>query len=241
MRKTPYTSQTYIDGILEQLQAMKYTVFLEPDLCDWAKFLQGQPATIGLNATFNPQHHDLKPGDDLYWLRVMQADKPVACIAYRMFDLPGGWISFLRSGRLWSQYLAPLSYPRVVHPTSRDYVGRIGHHGGLWVHPEHRGQHLNFYLTHLVRARSLQYYNVDHHCGVVFEGLKDSGLPLRPDGYAYERLDLSMEGFLQTVGQQSRLYTTYISRAGMLKQIAAGPQLPQVKAPAALLKQGRAA
>ncbi|WP_428245792.1 hypothetical protein [Ferrovibrio sp.] len=228
MRKTPYTSQSYIEGILGHLEEMQYSIYIEPDLRDWVNFLQHQPKTIGINATFNPRHHELPPGDDNYWLRVMQGDTPVACIAYRLFDLPGGWISFLRSGRLWSQYIPPLAYPRVVHPNSRDYTGRIGHHGGLWVNPEHRGRHLNFYLTRLVRARSLQYFNVDHHCGVVFEGLKNNGLPLRPDGYGYERLDASMEGFLQTVGQNSRLFTTYISRAGMLKQIAAGPHVPSL-------------
>ncbi len=242
MRKTPFTAQSYIEAILTQLEKMGYSLFLESDLQDWVRFIAESPATAGINPSFDPKHHDLRPGSgDHYWLRLMQGDQPAACIAFRLFDLPGGWIGLLRSGRLWSQHLVPLAFPRVVHPTARDYSGRIGHHGGLWVHPEHRGRHLPYLLTHLVRARSMQYLGVEHHCGIVFEGLRSSGLPLRNDGYEYERADLSIEGFVQAVGRSTRMYTTYISRAGMLKQIAAGPQFAEAKAPLLATKTARRA
>lgn len=212
----------YIARILGLLEEAGYSIFLEPDLGGWVKFISAAPLNAGVNPTFDPRHHHLHPSDGSYWIRVMHGEDPAACIAFRRFSAPEGWIALLKTSRIWSEYLTPLAPPRVVHPAELDYRGEIGHHGGLWVHPAHRGRHLPYYLTHLVRARSVAIFAVDHHCGIVFEGLKKSGLPLRPDGYEYERADISLEGFLQPVGRTSRMYTTHISRQKMLEQIAAG-------------------
>ncbi|WP_341897699.1 hypothetical protein [Ferrovibrio terrae] len=216
---------SYIQTIIAALEQGGFSIFLEPDMGDWVRFIAAAPKNAGVNPTFDPRHHALSPADGSYWLRVMHDDRPAACIAFRRFSAPDGWIALLESNRIWSEYLTPLAPPRIVHPHAQNYRGEIGHHGGLWVHPDHRGRHLPYYLTHLVRARSVASFAVDHHCGIVFEGLKQSGLPVRTDGYEYERVDPSLEGFLQPVGRTSRMFTTHISRAGMLGQIAAGVQV----------------
>jgi len=236
MRKSPFTAQSYISAILGEMEQRGYAVMLEPDLKDWVTFLERQAATVGINTAFDPRHHPFRPGGEHYWLRVTHKGEGVACIAFRMFEAEEGWIDLLKSGRLFSQYQTPLAFPRVVHPATRNYFGRIGHHGGLWVRPDHRGNNFAYLLTHMIRARSIQYCNVDHHCGIVFEDLKSSGLPTRNDGYEYERADLSIEGFVQVIGRSTRMYTTYISRPTMLKQISAGPNFnfskPAAKTPA---------
>lgn len=216
------TVNAYIQQIIADLEQGGFSIFLEPDMGDWVRFIAAAPKNAGVNPTFDPRHHRLTPADGCYWLRVMQDDRPAACIAFRRFSAPDGWIALLESNRVWSERLAPLAPPSIVHPSTQDYRGEIGHHGGLWVHPDFRGRHLPYYLTHLVRARSLASFAVDHHCGIVFEGLKQSGLPMRQDGYEYERVDPSLEGFLQPVGRTSRMFTTHISREGMLRQVAAG-------------------
>ncbi len=219
---TATSIDSYIQKIIADLEDGGFSIFLEPDMADWVRFIAAAPKNAGVNPTFDPRHHRLTAADGCYWLRVMHAQRAVACIAFRRFSAPDGWIALLASNRIWSEYLMPLAPPGIVHPAAQDYRGEIGHHGGLWVHPDFRGRHLPYYLTHLVRARSLASFAVDHHCGIVFEGLKQSGLPVRQDGYEYERVDASLEGFLQPVGRTSRMFTTHISREGMLRQVAAG-------------------
>ncbi len=237
MRRTLATDR-YINFLLEALNARGFFVEQDPDLSRWRRCLEGMPGIVGINPSFDPAHHDFQPGGPQYWLRLStiptrarKSSELVAVIAFRLIETgPGGWIEWLRSGKLFSEKLPPLGSATILQPQDCNWTGRIGHHGGLVIAEAYRSQRLAYLLTHLVRAISIQRYDVDYHCGLVYENLYHSGVPLRRDGYGYARADLAMDGFIGAVGRSARMYTTQIDRAGMLAQIEAGP-LPEVVAP----------
>lgn len=216
--------ESYVSQLLQAINQRGFSIYQDPDLGGWRRFMEGADGIVAVNPSFDPAHHDFPISGGQYWLRVTAGSKQAACIAFRLLETgEGGWIELLESGHLFSTRLPRLGRPRVVHPAELNWKGRIGHHGGLWVAKEFRKMQLPYLLTHLVRALSVQRYDVDHHCGLVFEDLKESGLPLRPDGYGYTRADLSLIGFTDAVGKHARMYTTQIDRAAMKLQIAHGP------------------
>lgn len=234
------TIDRYINQLLEALNGRGFFVEQDPDLSRWRRCLEGMPGIVGINPSFDPAHHDFQPGGPQYWLRLssipnrmQKSSELVAVIAFRLIETgSGGWSEWLRSGRLFSEKLPPLGAATILQPHDCNWTGRIGHHGGLVIAEAYRSQRLAYLLTHLVRAISIQRYEVDYHCGLVYENLYRSGVPLRPDGYGYARADLAMDGFIGAVGRSARMYTTQIDRAGMLAQIEAGP-LPEIIAPEA--------
>lgn len=234
------TIDTYINVLLGALNHRGFFVEQDPDLARWRRCLESMPGIVGINPSFDPAHHDFRPGGPQYWLRLStiptrakKSSELVAVIAFRLIETgEGGWIEWLKSGRLFSETLPPLGMAKILQPRDCNWTGRIGHHGGLVISEPYRSQRLAYLLTHLVRAISIKRYNVDYHCGLVYENLLRSGVPLRPDGYGYARADLAMDGFVGAVGRSARMYTTQIDRAGMLAQIEAGP-LPEIVAPVA--------
>ncbi|WP_341893779.1 hypothetical protein [Ferrovibrio terrae] len=230
MRKSVrFTADSYISTILGEISSRGLRIDQDPDLTRWRAAITAAPGNLGANISFDPAHHDLDPGGPHYWLRVTEMDgaakgRMSACIAFRLIETgKGGWMEWLASGRLFSSRLPPLGRPRLVHPADLNWRGRIGHHGGLWVHPERRGENLPYLLTHLIRALSVQRYDVDHHCGLVFDDLRNSRIPLSRDGYGYTRVVLSLVGFVDAAGKVTQMHTTHIDRRGMDKQIAEGP------------------
>lgn len=241
MRRRSTTDQ-YIDLLLEALNARGFFVEQDPDLSRWRRCLEGMPGIVGINPSFDPAHHDFAPGGPQYWLRLStipnhpahqmrKTSEVAAVIAFRLIETGrGGWIDWLRSGRLFSEKLGPLGTTKILLPRECNWTGRIGHHGGLVVAEAYRSQRLAYLLTHLIRAISIKRYGVDYHCGLVYENLYRSGIPLRVDGYGYARADLAMDGWIGAVGRFARMYTTQIDRAGMLAQIETGP-VPAMLAP----------
>lgn len=225
----------YINLILASLDARGFFIEQDPDLNRWRRCLEGMPGIVGINPSFDPAHHDFEIGGPQYWLRLStipnhpahqmrKSSELAAVIAFRLIDTgKEGWTELLRSGRLFSSRFQPLGTPKILQPRDCNWTGKIGHHGGLVVGEAYRRQRLAYLLTHLIRAISIKRYDVDHHCGLVYENLYRSGIPLRADGYGYARADLAMDGFIGAVGRSARMYTTQIDRAGMLAQIEEGP------------------
>ena len=241
MRRKPNIDK-YITLLLGSLDARGFFIEQDPDLSRWRRCLEGMPGIVGINPSFDPAHHDFEIGGPQYWLRLStipnhpahqmrKSSELAAVIAFRVIETGrDGWTELLRSGRLFSERFEPLGVPKILQPRDCNWTGRIGHHGGLVVSEAFRSQRLAYLLTHLVRAISIKRYDVDYHCGLVYENLYRSGIPLRPDGYGYTRADLAMDGFIAAVGRTARMYTTQINRIDMLAQIEAGP-LPQLLAP----------
>ena len=201
----------------QRLEREGFYLTINSDMSAWARMMRAMPKTRVVNPTFDPECSQLDATNS-FWVRVTDAaDNPVACIANRLF-VTDDYVDLMRTWRLWydrgPRQIRPLN---IVLPPEAPFVsGRIGHHGGLWVHPGHRKRGLSYLLPRLTRALSLVNFQVDWHCGMVFGDLGDSGLPKW--GYGYTGMDLCIDGYFPVTEREERVYMTYISRDEMLNQ-----------------------
>src|SRR6185437_6265402 len=105
-----------------------------------------------VNPTFNPAVNRLNPHNS-FWLDVREGSHTVATMAARLF-LTDDYVGLKRSMRLWRDEPAPaLGELALTVPAGMPLIaGRVGHEGGLWVHPEQRKRGLSVILPHLIRA-----------------------------------------------------------------------------------------
>lgn len=211
---TPRTlAQTYI----RRLERDGLYVTISSDMAAWTRMMKAMPKTRVVNPTFDPEFSQLDAANS-FWIRITDmADNPVACIANRLF-VTDDYVGLIRAWRLWydrgPRQVAPLNI--VLDEQVPFIAGRIGHHGGLWVHPGHRKRGLSYVLPRLTRALSLSTWDVDWHAGMVFGDLGESGLPLW--GYGYTDQALCIDGYFPVTDRAEKVYMTYIAKAAMLQQ-----------------------
>lgn len=211
------TPRTLVRTYIERLERDGMFVTVSTDMAAWVRMMKAMPKTRVVNPTFDPEFSQLNAANS-FWVRITDmADNPVACIANRLF-VTDDYVGLIRSWRLWyDRGLKPVRPLNIVLPSQTPFIaGRIGHHGGLWVHPGHRKRGLSYVLPRLTRALSLANFNVDWHAGMVFGDLGDSGLPKW--GYGYTNMDLCIDGYFPVTDREERVYMTYIGREAMLKQ-----------------------
>ncbi len=202
---------------LARLERDGFYVTVSSDMNAWVSMMEAAPAIRVVNPTFDPEYSQLDASNS-FWVRVTDmADNPVACIANRLF-VADDYLDLIRSWRLWyDRGLKEVRPLNIVLPDSVPFIsGRVGHHGGLWVHPGHRKRGLSFVLPRLTRALSLTNFQPAWHCGMVFGDLGESGLPLW--GYGYANMDLCIDGYFPVTDRDERVYMTRISRDEMLQQ-----------------------
>lgn len=210
-------AQQLVRSFINMLKEDGYFVTISSALEDWVALMNAAPKISVINPTFDPRVSDLS-AQNSFWLRVTdQTDTPVACIANRLF-VTDDYVEVIRSWRLWyDRGLTAIRPLNIVLPDDLPFIdGRIGHHGGLWVHPDHRKRGLSFVLPRLTRALSLVRFRPDWHCGMVFAALGDSRLPLA--NYGYPHMVPCIEGYFPVTDRPERVYMTYISQEEMLDQ-----------------------
>ena len=208
-------AQRYLTESIALLQRSGYRLSLNFDLGGWATLLRSAPKIGIVNPTFDPAHSALKP-NEAFWLQLNDDVGVAACIADRLFvtdDFVGGELA---SGRLWYAAPADADRPALLPgvPLGR-FTGRVGHAGGLWVHPRRRKDGLSWLLPRPVRALSIINWSVDRHCGLVFEGIHDSGLSAQ--AYGFPESHVVVECYFPPTRSDARVFVIHID----LEQIAA--------------------
>jgi hypothetical protein len=202
---------------IERLQKDGFYVTISTEMAGWVKLMKASPRITTVNPTFDPDYSQLDATNS-FWIRITDmADNPVACIANRLF-VTDDYVGLMRSCRLWyDKTLTPVQQLNIVLDDRVPVIaGRIGHHGGLWVHPGHRKRGFSYVLPRLVRSISLTQFLADWHCGIVLGDLADSRLPIY--GYGYTGMDLAIDGYFPVMKREDRVYMTSISRPEMLDQ-----------------------
>lgn len=204
-----------VDAALEWLDARALQLAIEPDVAGWAAHMRQAPATKGVNPTFDPTF-SLLGRRNSFWVNIMHEGRTVACGAGRVFETDD-YLELKRSLRLWFDR-EPVPFRdrlELIVPEGRPFIaGRVGHEGGLWVHPAHRKRGLSFLIPRLVRAISLGRFAVEWQCGVNFEDLTKSGLPV--SAYGFPHCVPCIDGFFPPTGRPERMYMVYMSRAELL-------------------------
>jgi hypothetical protein len=218
----PQIIQSCFDTTIEALNAIGLEVTFSPDLTGWVAVMAQAPRIHLIIPTFNPEHNDLT-ADDAFWVKLSQArdGAPIACIANRLY-VTEDFLDLMRTQRLWFNRGGPRQPVELCAPADMPLIsGRVGHHGGLWIHPDWRKHGLSGYLTRLVRCASLRRFEVDWHCGFVHGTLADKGIATTAvSGYGYPRMVLAMNGWNPITDRVDRFYLPWISRAEILVQLA---------------------
>ncbi len=203
-------AQRYMTESIGLLQRSGYRLSLNFDLSGWAALLRAAPKIGIVNPTFDPSSSDLRPNEAL-WLQVNDDAGVAACVADRLFVTDDFVGCELASGRLWYARPGDDDRPELLPtaPIGR-YAGRIGYAGGLWIHPRRRKDGLSWLLPRLVRALSIINWSVDRHCGLVFEGIHDSGLSAQ--AYGFPESHMVVEGYFPPVRGTARVFVIHIDR-----------------------------
>jgi hypothetical protein len=199
--------QDFIDFGLAWLAERNYTLTVDVDMMAWARLLSDVPANPLVNPTFDPRMCQLSP-ENSFWLDVRVGSQTVATSAARLF-VTDDYLSLKKTMKLW--YDNPGTELAVSAPRDLPKIsGRVGHEGGLWVHPTHRKRGLSAMLPHLNRALCLREWNIAWQTGATNRGITASGLPER--AYGFPHVVPCFEGFFPVVQRQERLYITYMNR-----------------------------
>jgi hypothetical protein len=221
--------QEFVEFALTWFEDRNYTLTVDADMEGWARVMRTAPSIAVVNPTFDPEFSPLSPNNS-FWLNVRAGSQTVATSAARLF-VTEDYLELKRSVKLW--YDPPRSSDaRLVITVPSDtpaICGKVGHEGGLWVHPGHRNLGLSVILPHLTRALSLRQWNVDWQTGAAMRGIGESGLPKR--AYGMPHVVACFEGFFVVTQRPDRLYLAYMSQ----KELLAGLDLDTV---AGLLANG---
>ena len=214
--------QDFIEFSLAWLAERNYTLSVDVNMAGWAKNMGQAPSIALVNPTFDPKFNSLSP-DNSFWLDVRSGSHTIAMMASRLF-LTNDYLELKRSLRVWYDQPprdeAPLAIAVPADtPTIR---GKVGHEGGLWVHPQHRKRGLSVILPHLNRALAFRQWNMYWQTGLALRGVGESGIINW--AYGVPHMMPCYEGRLPLTGRFDRLFIAYMSR----DEIVAGLDLDAV-------------
>jgi len=213
------TIQTYVGLVFDRIADAGLSVNVEPDLADWVDVMENAPGRSSVSPTFNPATSNVHTGNS-YWLHVQRGRESVACIASRILETDD-YYGLIRSGRLWyDRGLTVVNAgTRFVIPEDAPAVGgTVGHHGGLWVHPDLRKQGLSEYLPKVTRAMAIMRFETDWSTGMVKSSLAESGLVYRAYGYTHALP--CTQGYYPPFGKDADFHMTLIARENELDRLA---------------------
>jgi len=184
------TARSYYRETMALMVRSGYRISIETDMGEWKYIMQTAPATTAVSSMFDPAKANFQPGD-AFWLRVSNENaETVAIICDRLIETED-FVSFVEDTGMFA---AP--YER--HEIDIRLAGKIGHAGGLWVHPKARKTGLSWVLPRIVRALSVMHWGVDRHCGIILTGLAEAGFASRIYGFSRSWLALSGDSFRPT-------------------------------------------
>lgn len=207
----PYieTARSYYREMMALVVRSGYRISIESDMRQWKKIMQTAPGTVGVSTLFDPDKADFSPAD-AFWLRVSNEQaETVAIICDRLIETT----DFVRSVEATGMFAAPFDR----HPINATLSGKIGHAGGLWVHPKSRKVGLSWALPRIIRSLSVMHWGVDRHCGIILTGLADAGFGSHIYGFPRGWLALSGNQFRPT-GKEERLFVIDIDAAEIAGQ-----------------------
>ena len=216
-------------------------VRVKDDFGEWAHVLRNAPETTAVSPAFDPAYCDLDNG---FWLELSDGSEwPVGTITAKL--VPGDFLQLVSSGELWyGRRTEPRHAMTLLNADALPVLrGRIAYFGGLWLHPDYRGQGLVGIMPRLVRAMARRKWAADWHCGGVLKPLADRNLPLRHYGYA-RMVQVTEQQFFPVTGKQESWYVPWeapeewaASSERYLNDeahLAAAPRLPAIGTPDAI-------
>jgi hypothetical protein len=214
-------SERVLAGTARLLDPWGLRLETHDDLSGWATLLAGCGSADGVNPSFDPRHSPVGPGSG-FWLAVVDdGGDTVACCAYRV--LRGGPLGeLIRTGRLWFDPVPPalrMPVPCVLPADAPDFTGAVGHIGGLWVRPDHRGLGLPGPLAQATRAVAVRRYPVDWDTAVYRRAIAEN--PRLVAAYQFFRTVPCVAGLFPPTGRVEQFHLGYSPRHHLLGRLRA--------------------
>lgn len=202
--------QRFIDFSLEWLEDHKYTLTADVDMARWVVVMSRAPSTLMVNPTYDPRAGRLTPSNS-FWLDIRSGSHSIAIMAARLFETED-YIALKRSGKLWyeDERAADHRLDIAVPPHVPLISGRVGHEGGLWIHPEHRKRGLSVILPHLIRALCYRQWQIDWQTGSTTRGIGECGIATW--AYGMPHVEPCFEGYFPLTQRRDRLFVAYMNQ-----------------------------
>lgn len=188
---------SFFSVALAWIREQGFDMDIDTNMRNWASFVENALANDGANPAFNPDASG--PHHDAFWVNLTFGGRTVATMAQRRIDCEEGYYEFLRSGRLWGNRINPIDI-LIRHPGVQ---GRVGHSGGLYVHPDFRRLGLSWYLPRVVQARAILEWGLSFIGSTHFEVLSKVGIV---KNYGFQSKQLIVDGYFWPTGKNERIY-----------------------------------
>jgi hypothetical protein len=203
--------QDFIDYALAWLDARNYSLTIDVDMARWADITAATSPEAFVNPAFDPRRSRLSPATS-FWLDLRMGSRTIATSTARLI-LTEDFCALLRTTQLW--LAAPpegqCRLPITVSPRAPAIGGRVGHEGGLWVHPQHRKRGLSVILPRLNTALSAREWNIDWQTGIARRWIGESGMANW--AYGFPHVERCFDGYFPLTGSEERLYLCYLDRS----------------------------
>jgi hypothetical protein len=206
-------AQDFVDFSLAWFDRHGYTLVVDVDMARWATTMARAMTEPAVNPTFNPRFSILSPHNS-FWLDIRAGSHTVATCAARCFTTDD-YFELMPSMRLWRDAPPPGGPLAMTRPPHMPLIsGRVGHEGGLWVHPAHRKRGLSVILLHLIRALSVREWDIDWQTGLARREIGEHGIVQRV--YGVPHVEPCFEGYFPVTRSHERLYIAYMSRGELV-------------------------
>ncbi len=209
LQSDTHVVQNFVDFSLDWLEERRYALTIDVDMSRWAAVMAMTSTSAFVNPVFDPRHNRLS-ASDCFWLDVRAGSRTVATCAGRLF-VTDDYLALKRSMKLWCER-PPADAGELaitVEPGTPRICGRVGHEGGLWVHPDHRKRGLSVILPHLTRALCFRQWDVEWQTGVARQGIGQCGIVSR--AYGMPHAQACFEGYFPLTRSHEKLYLVYMS------------------------------
>jgi hypothetical protein len=200
--------QSLVDFSLAWLEDRNYSLVVDVDMGRWSSVAIAALGSDAINPTFNPRINALT-AKNCFWLDIRAGSSTIAAMAARLF-VTEDYMELKRSMRLWRDSPPPGELAIMQCRDVQLIRGRVGHEGGLWIHPDHRKRGLSTILPHLMRALCLRQWNIDWQTGVTRGAIGDCGIAVW--AYGMKHVDVCFEGYFPITKSYDRLSIAYMSR-----------------------------
>jgi len=210
--------QAYVDSVRTHAAALGFSMTLSSDANAFVDFLHEQEGTHGVSSIHDPAKCHITP-DNFAWFRVDRYGVGVACHAIRSIETDD-FIEEVRTHRVFGDIEVPWDFENVgLYPEAYDlrFAGRIGMGGGLWIHPNCRGQNLSSVFSKLLRIIGIRRFRLDHYVSFVLNTGKRQQWSLQSNGQA--RIPPLLNGYYPPYGTKKDILLTHCTRDEMLMQI----------------------
>jgi hypothetical protein len=213
------TIQTFVDRTCEHFESIGLTYGLSDDMTAWADWLSKQPNSHGVTKTHDPEHTHLDPQNS-FWAYLHDAHgRVIACHAQRLIitddffdDIITQTAFFDRVPKIRLDDLGLRLETKLMQISGRVCLG-----GGLYIHPDWRGNGLYNVLSRTTRAISLRHFKLDWYLAYFLTSQSRTQLGL--EGAAFARAIPLLSGIYPPYGRHTDIQLMTMTRDEALAQI----------------------